>query len=118
MDLKEFIRNTLTQIAEGAAEAQANISALGGEVAPSINTGTYMELGKHGLLSTDKGYAHMVDFDVALTTSEGTGTKGGIGVFLGVATLGSGGESKSESSSLSRIKFSIPITLKNLKSNN
>ena len=112
MDLKEFIRDTLTQIAEGAAEAQVNISALGGEVAPSIRTGTYMELGKHGLLSAENGYAHMVEFDVALTASEGTGTKGGIGVFLGAVTLGSGGESKSESSSLSRIKFSIPISLK------
>lgn len=112
MDLKEFIRDTLTQIAEGAAEAQINISAFGGEVAPHIRTGTYMELGKHGLLSAEKGYAHMVEFDVALTASEGTGTKGGIGVFLGAVTLGSGGESKSENSSFSRIKFAIPISLK------
>lgn len=112
MDLKEFIRDTLTQIAEGAAEAQANINALGGEVIPHIRSGTYMELGKHGLLSTENGYAHMIEFDVALTASEGTGTKGGIGVFLGAVTLGSGGESKTENSSLSRIKFSIPISLK------
>ena len=113
MNLKEFIRDTLTQIAEGAVEAQQHINTLGGEVTPEIRSGSYLELGRHGLLSAKNGYAHMVEFDVALTSSEGTGTKGGIGVFLGAVTLGTGGESKSESSSLSRIKFSIPISLKN-----
>lgn len=115
MNLKEFIESTLTQIAEGAADANTKIEELGGQVNPPINAGTYLELIKHGVLSTPKGHAQMVEFDIALTSSEGTGTKGGVGVFLGAVSLGSTGASKQESTSLSRIKFSIPISLKATK---
>ena len=50
-----------------------------------------------------------VEFDIALAEANAKDTKGGIGVFLGSVGLGSQGSSHGESSSHSRIKFSVPI---------
>jgi len=55
-----------------------------------------------------------VQFDVALTVKEGTGTKGGIGVFAGVISLGSAGQSSAENASVSRVKFLVPLALPRL----
>jgi small neutral amino acid transporter SnatA (MarC family) len=52
-----------------------------------------------------------VKFDVAVTVGEGTGTKGGIAVFVGAIGLGSQGESKTSQSSVSSIQFEVPISL-------
>ena len=110
MDLKEFVAQTLTQIVEGVKDSQTKTAEMGGEVNPHLNT-THAELGKQGFLWAGGRYAQVVQFDVALTVVEGTGTKGGIGVFAGAVTLGSSGQSKSESSSVSRVKFSVPLVL-------
>jgi len=52
-----------------------------------------------------------VEFDMAVTATEGKETKGGIGVVAGVFTLGSAGKSDAASGSESRIKFSVPLLL-------
>ena len=54
-------------------------------------------------------YSRDVDFDVALTVTEGTGTKGGIGIVAGAFALGSTGQSTAQNSSVSRVQFSVPI---------
>jgi hypothetical protein len=53
----------------------------------------------------------MVSFDVALMAMEGTATKRGIGPVVGMVTLESTGQSKEESSSVSHVKFSVPVSL-------
>jgi hypothetical protein len=53
----------------------------------------------------------MVSFDIALMAMEGTATKRGIGLVVGMVTLGSTGQSKEESSSVSHVKFSVPVSL-------
>lgn len=110
MDLKEFVSQTLMQIAAGVKNAQADVTSLGGEINPHINT-SIAELGKQGFLWAGGRLAQVVQFDVALTVAEGAGTKGGIGVFVGAVSLGSAGESKSENTSVSRVKFSVPLVL-------
>jgi hypothetical protein len=110
MELKEFVTQTLGQIVSGVKDAQADALALGGEVNPHLNT-THTELGKQGFLWAGGRYAQVVHFDVALTVTEGTGTKGGIGVFTGAINLGSAGQSKSENTSVSHVKFSVPLVL-------
>ena len=110
MELKDFVAQTLTQIIAGVKDSQVTAKGLGAEVNPRLNT-SYTEAGKQGFLSIGNGYAPVVQFDVALTVTEGTGTKGGIGVFAGVVNLGSSGQSTSESSSVSRVKFSVPLVL-------
>lgn len=56
-----------------------------------------------------------VSFDVALTIEEGSGTKGGIGVFVGAIGVGSQGQSDSRSTSLSRVTFSVPVIFPTMK---
>lgn len=102
MDLKQFVKETLTQIIQGVSEAQGEASLSGGRVNPSFSgPGT----DQHGCL------IGFVEFDVAVSVSEGTGSKAGIGIFVGEVGLGAKGESTSASGSMSRIKFKVPVTL-------
>ena len=110
MDLREFIAQTLAQIVEGIGDAQGRVKDRGAIVNPILHT-SHEQAGKQGFLRSGDLFVPIVQFDVALTVVEGTGTKGGIGVFAGAFTLGSSGQSQSESSSVSRVKFSVPITL-------
>jgi hypothetical protein len=111
MELNDFVSQTLTQIVEGVKDAQVKLSDSGVEINPHLNS-SHSEMGKQGMLWTSSATAaQIVKFDVALTVTEGTGTKGGIGVFAGAVNLGSSGQSQSENSSVSRIQFSVPMTL-------
>jgi hypothetical protein len=112
MDLKEFVCETLSQLVDDVMEAQARTKDKKAMINPRLIADS--TTGKIGLFHTNSGTgapAQMVSFDVALTAMEGTGTKGGIGVVAGILTLGSIGQSKEESSSISRVKFSVPVSL-------
>lgn len=110
MELREFVAQTLTQVIDGVRDAQSQVDAPGAVINPHVNT-SHEQLGKQGFLWSSEGPVQIVQFDVALTVVEGTGTKGGIGVFAGAISLGTSGESKNENSSVSRIKFSVPLRL-------
>jgi hypothetical protein len=53
----------------------------------------------------------MVNFDVAVTASEGTKTQGGIGVITGILSLGPTGATDKGDTSASRIAFQVPLML-------
>ena len=110
MDLREFVAETLVQIIDGVKDAQSRAKESGANVNPRI-TGSAEHAAKHGFLSASGAPAQIVQFDVALTVKEGTGTKGGIGVFSGLVNLGSAGQSSNENLSVSRVKFSVPLAL-------
>lgn len=113
MNLQDFIAETLSQIVNGVRAAQETVGPQGAEVSPHLSGGPSIN-STHGFVPTHAGvYAQIVAFDVALTVKEGTGTKGGIGVFAGAVTLGSSGQSSAEQSSISHVKFSVPLTLPN-----
>ena len=115
MELREFVAQALTQITEGVIEAQKNLHPTGARVNPLM---------RHLLPKGEKNYPAlgwaegeggnpvlMVSFDVAVTASEGTKTKGGIGVVTGILSLGSSGATDSEHSSASRLVFQVPLLL-------
>lgn len=108
MELKDFVSKTLQEIVAGVKEAQENMVE-GGEINPAypmIRGG-----GKHTYLTGSNGSPlQNVEFDVAVTATEGKGTKGGIGVFVGSVGLGTQGQSESSNTSISRITFSVPVT--------
>ena len=110
MELKEFVAQTLTQIIDGVVQSQTNAIAHGALVNPHLNpmSGKNSE---HGFLQCLEGFAQVVKFDVALTVTEGTGTKGGIGVFAGPVNLGTSGQSSNSNSSVSRVQFNVPLIL-------
>ena len=110
MELKDFVSQTLAQIIEGVKDAAAIAEPMGAQVNPYINSPP-AELERQGMLYTEGNAAQVVKFDVAVTVTEGTGTKGAIGVFAGVVSLGSAGQSQSENTSVSRIQFSVPVVL-------
>ncbi len=107
MDLKQFVSISLQQIVAGVAEAQK--ADHGGEVNPTIwRTG---DAGKLKIVESNTGnWIHMVDFDIAVTVGESTGTQGGIGLVVGPVALGSRGQSNAETSSVSRIRFQVPVS--------
>jgi hypothetical protein len=110
MELKDFVSETLRQIIAGVRDAQAYAADQGAKVVP-----------EHITFRTDQGLqmwdkrdgtpVQIIEFDVGVTTTEGTATKGGIGVLVGAIGLGSQGQSNSSNQLASRIKFSIPIGL-------
>lgn len=92
MDLQTFISEVLRQIYEGTKD--------------SLEKGVSIPAG----IGPDR-VGQNVEFDVAVTTVTSTSKKGGAALF--VAAIGMGGQATSGASisSISRIKFSIPIRL-------
>jgi hypothetical protein len=107
MELKDFIRTTLREIIDGVAEAQKEARGKGANINPM---GVGFTRNSQWNYSTG-AEPQAVSFDVALTESKGTGTEGGVGVFLGGIGLGSKGRTEAESVSLTRIQFSVPVIL-------
>lgn len=107
MKLQDFVSETLKEIITGVEKAQKAAKNSGAEINPRDHfeapSGKY--LFRAGFL------AEHVEFDVAVTTSEGTESKGGLGIFVAGIGVGAQGKSDSSSSSVSHIKFAVPIVL-------
>ena len=111
MDLQSFIKETLVQISNGVSDAQSALEDSGTVISPQVSP-SFVSNGHSKMLRTSGSTpAIVVSFDVALTTTEGTGTKGGIGVVAGIVSLGSTGQSSNEITSVSRVQFDVPVSL-------
>lgn len=110
MDLKDFVKNTLTQIVEGVIEADKELQEKGASVNPIGGNFDQKQVGGR-VWGFDDGITESVNFDVALTNSEKEGTSGGIGVLLGSINLGAKGASEESVTSVTRIKFNVPLLL-------
>jgi len=100
MELKDFVKETLTQIMSGIIEAQNSdiIKESKSAIVPS------------GQFSKDIDVRNKeISFDVAVTTDKSTGTKGGIGIFVGPVGIGSQGQTDKSNTNVSRIKFTVPV---------
>ena len=53
----------------------------------------------------------LVSFGVAVTASEGTKTKGGIGIVAGIVSFGSSGATDKTETAGSRLSFKVPLLL-------
>lgn len=122
MDLRNFIKETLVQIAQGIEDASDALDDSAAVVNPRNVVGTQgsedAKVYGYWVENTDRNYRRAVqeiEFDVAVTASEGTETKGGIGVMVGSIGLGTHGKSDATSASQSRIKFSVPMVLPSKK---
>jgi len=111
VELRDFVSETLTQIIDGLDDAKKRIDNEQVIISPRISN-TFGFKGVTGIVpSADDAPAIMINFDVSLSTTEGSDTKGGIGVVTGIVALGSSGQSSSETASLSRVQFGIPVIL-------
>jgi len=108
MKLEDFVSETLRQVLNGVVKAQAHANELGGKVNPTsvrFRTDQGMQLYDR----TDGALIERIDFNVAVTTVEGTEAKAGTGIFVGPIALGAQGQSSATNQSTSTIKFSVPI---------
>lgn len=111
MELKEFVTDVLQQINDGVIEAQKR----GVFVNPktSVRPKDRVDYLMDG--TPYHGRTHNVDFEVGLTNEVGSGG-GKIGVSLGSFSFGADGGGKTSNSSVTRIRFSIPMLLPVYKS--
>lgn len=107
MELKDFIKETITQIVDGVVEAQAAIAKHGAEINP--RKVQFKEAGQYNYHNSGK--PQMVEFNVGLTTIKKAGSAEGVGVFLGSISLGKKNDEGSEHTAVSRIRFSLPVVL-------
>lgn len=120
MNLQQFIKETIVQISHGIVDADKAVASTGAAVNPRDVAHNKSGEGPYGYYAEDKKGQYRrsvqsIDFDVVVTVSKDTETKGGIGIHVGAIALGSSGKSGKEDSSESRIRFSIPLLIPNSK---
>lgn len=106
MDLRKFISETLTQIIAGISDAQTNMVEFQKKceldaTAPYVNPNPVSE--NHKKLSE-------IEFDVAVTVSEEKSGEGAGGLSVMGVSIGGKKGTDQVNSSVSRIKFSIPVS--------
>ena len=109
MNLQEFIREMLVQIINGVKDAQEIIGESGAAINPIGLYRVHDQLAGRGYHSG--AVTETVEFDVAVTVTEAEGTKKGVGAFVSVVGIGAQKHTEAQSSSVSRIKFSVPALL-------
>jgi len=109
MTVKEFVEDTLVQIVEGVKAAQERIGSSNAFINLKGMTFQTNQLEGRRWNPQTLELEERVRFDLAITNESGTGTKGGVGVFLGSVALGSQGQSANKDVILNRVQFSIPI---------
>lgn len=111
MDLKEFVGQALSDIVQGVINAQSLLGENGKYINPQLSTKQGRLEPQGRLVSIQGQLMQTVEFDVAVTATEAKGTKGGIGVVVGTLALGTHAQKSAESSAVSRIKFTVPVSL-------
>lgn len=104
MDLKEFTKQTLIQIVEGAKEANDAITANDAKI-PTHNIAN-----KKNYIYEGDDYRHVID--VAITATEAEGSNGGASLKVAsFINIGGGVDAKTENQTISRIKYTLPLML-------
>ncbi len=113
MELKDFISETLIEIAQGVNMAKEKYKELGGDVNPhnlkQIEGG--LMYGKEIPIQSVAKLLCNVQFEIALTDGNKEGSSNGIGVFLGYFSAGGKTDSANEHQSFTRVKFNVPVQL-------
>ena len=110
MELQDFVTETLKQIITGVKEATVHAKESGAELNPTNLTwsGGDTRIITH---ISNGAIVQNIEFDIAVTTTDSSKSKGGVGVFVGAVGIGTSAQSQEENTSLSRIKFSVPLSL-------
>ena len=114
MELQEFVAQALSQIIQGVKSVQQTSSEVGATINPGVPN---RQLEEQGYLSTggipgeQNNMVLFVEFDTAVTVSEGDGVKAKAGINVFGSNIGIGIGTTDESSTVSRLKFKVPIVL-------
>ena len=107
MDIKEFTKETITQIVCAVHEANGLI----GDVGASIPAGRIY--GSQVMIDDENVEKNIVkvEFDVAVSAVESAKVGGGAGIKVATFNVGRGANSQKENSTVSRVKFTLPLVL-------
>jgi len=117
MELKDFIKEAIKDVSEAISESNDELSEVGAIVNPkNVHPANKNEEVYGHLLKEDEGLdyrrpVHLINFDVAVSSSTKKDGKEGIGVNVVGIKLGKDGQTADEESMSSRLKFSIPVAL-------
>ena len=118
MELKQFITTALVDIVQAIDEARKLLGDEHGRSICPVITTAYSHKTKIEFVSSRGLFLQQVEFDVAVSaeTSEEIGGKAGISVIGIKASIGS--DANQKNTSISRIKFHVPIGLSCKPENN
>ena len=109
MELKDFIKDTVTQIAEAVTELN------GGQTKYKLTVNPISSSGISNRNSINVGYdtCHVtnIEFDLTLTASENKENNAKVGVFASAIGLGVSSNNGANNESVSKIRFSLPVVL-------
>lgn len=113
MKLDEFIYESIKQVIDGIDSAREYAETKGAKI-----SGEHLNFigAKNGggvvyMNQSNGEIIEKIEFDIAVAAKEGDKLKGGVGLFVGAVGIGTQGYIESENSSMSRIKFSVPLHL-------
>ncbi|WP_108651251.1 hypothetical protein [Dongshaea marina] len=116
MELDDFVDKVLVQVAQGVERAQATLRESGSNAV--LNCPVERSSGKNSgskltyLGDNTYSLVESVDFDVAVTTHDESGTKGSGGIkVLKMLNAGVEASTTATSGTESRVRFSVPISL-------
>ena len=125
MELKDFVKSALVEVVEAVSEAQMDLIEKRAMINPKIYVDNITKTqGQSNLhLKEGTGSPHRtlpvyhavqnIDFDVAVTISDTTKTGGGGRISVIALSLGGEASDEMQTTSVSRIKFSVPILFPN-----
>lgn len=109
MELKEFIKEAVSQIADAVTELNEGTTEFK-LIANPIRTSSG---DSSDLIILDDGCRKItnIDFNLSLTTSENKGSDAKIGVFASVVGIGASSNENAQNESVSKINFTLPVLL-------
>lgn len=114
--LKEFVKETLSQISEAVSEFSAEHAGTGASANPPLEDGEASALAitvtAYSKEDGRKSTVLPIDFDVAITAEDNLSVSGGGGIkVMSFLKAEAGVETETLASSVSRVKFRIPMRL-------
>ena len=108
MELKQFIKEVLSDITMAVVESREELKDVGGLIAPPVHkpSADRISVRLHNSFVT----INEVEFEVLLSESQHEGNKKGVSVKFSAINGGIKNEKGGENSSNTKIKFTIPIS--------
>lgn len=118
MNLREFISQSMLKIVHGIRDSQQEAHKLVAEVNPLLSKND-VPIGSRKDIAApaigQQGYAPhtlFIEFDVAVLASTDSKNKGGFGLFVAGFGAGAVNESTNANTTHSRIKYTLPLSLR------
>ena len=117
MDIKQFVKESVSQIVEAINESNPKLQSIGsfiptgGMIGEGVLFSANSEPSKDANKENNHRHFLKVDYDLAVTVSTSTTSNAGVRIKIAVLGAESTYEESNQNQCISRIKFMIPIAL-------